>query len=314
MAEPHDAALAVLRSWQVIKFTYVCKAALFTYDFVITVVPEANLVWSSGLGLAEGLFYAARYSAWPELCAEMLLWFGMLDDKHCRWVGKCLTGALLSQGVIMLRTWAIWNGSFSFKLFFALVGSASAVTYIYLNAEWIIHTRLEAVRDMYPGMRGCMFTASYRPVWIGWLLFCCNDFSLLFLTVIKYTQNRRRGLPRNPKLTAALYRDAFFYFSFMLPLAVANLTVSLVATNYYQFLLYGMERILYTTLACRIIINLRAAARKPEMTLDLSTMQNLEFNGRNDTEMDILREHMRHASAPSRAQEPTNSVESAAEA
>ncbi|EJD44323.1 hypothetical protein AURDEDRAFT_114362 [Auricularia subglabra TFB-10046 SS5] len=296
MAEPHDAAFAVLRSWQVIKVSYICKAALFTYDFVITVVPEANLVWPSGLGLAESLFYAARYSAWPELCAEMLLWFGMLNDKHCRWVGEYLTvsyllGMLLSQGVIMLRTWAIWNGSFSFKVFFALVGSALAVTCIYLDAEWIIHTRLEAVRDMYPGTRGCMFTAPYRPVWIGWLLFCCNDFALLFLTVIKYKQNFRRGLPRGPKLTVALYRDAFFYFSFMLALAVANLIVSLVAANHYQILLYGMERILYTTLACRIIINLRAAARQPDMTFDMSTMQNLEFNRRDDTEMEVLREH-----------------------
>lgn len=56
----------------------------------------------------------------------------------------------------------------------------------------------------------------------------------------------------------------------MLFFSAANLLVSLLAPEHYQVVLYGMERTLYSTVAGRIIIGLRAAARAPQTSTDLS--------------------------------------------
>ncbi|EJD44326.1 hypothetical protein AURDEDRAFT_166707 [Auricularia subglabra TFB-10046 SS5] len=72
---------------------------------------------------------------------------------------------------------------------------------------------------------------------------------------------------------------SFVYFSSTLVLAIPNVVIIMVGAEYYQVLLFGMERALYTTLACRIILNLRAAARRAETTVEQEKTNGLiEFN------------------------------------
>lgn len=105
----------------------------------------------------------------------------------------------------------------------------------------------------------------YRLVYVGWAMFCCIDLALIVLTAIKYKQD---VCPGASKLTIFLYREALTYFSMMLALAVANLLMFLLAADHLQVLLSGMERMLYTSLSCRIVLHLRAVARAPVMSTD----------------------------------------------
>ncbi|EJD44325.1 hypothetical protein AURDEDRAFT_166706 [Auricularia subglabra TFB-10046 SS5] len=60
------------------------------YEFLITIQDEVELMWPSGLGLSEALFYAARYSIIPEVSLELLSYFGDLPAQACRIVGAYL--------------------------------------------------------------------------------------------------------------------------------------------------------------------------------------------------------------------------------
>ncbi|EJD34106.1 hypothetical protein AURDEDRAFT_140600 [Auricularia subglabra TFB-10046 SS5] len=225
------------------------------YDYFLTLSDEVELVWPSSLSLAQVLFYSSRYSMWPETCLELLFYFGTLDDRECRILSAFLgfslvIGMFLAQGIVVLRTWALWNSCLATKFAFIVVGTMCAAVCAYLAVEWGLETRYVQVSAMTPQAQGCAIMVPYRLVWIGWALFCFNDVALLCMTAIKYRQHFRPG---SPKLTAALYRDAFTYFSGML---------------------CTMERTLYSTVAGRIIIGLRAAARAPESTIDLNYLLN----------------------------------------
>ncbi|EJD44288.1 hypothetical protein AURDEDRAFT_166673 [Auricularia subglabra TFB-10046 SS5] len=60
--------------------------------------------------------------------------------------------------------------------------------------------------------------------------------------------------------------QSFVFFSLTLVCALATLLVGMLATEHYQSLLIGFERIFNTVLAGRIVINLRAATRGQEVT------------------------------------------------
>ncbi|EJD44315.1 hypothetical protein AURDEDRAFT_166697 [Auricularia subglabra TFB-10046 SS5] len=255
------------------------------YDFLLTIADEIEYVWSSRPTLADWLFYATKYSAVPEICLQLLFCFGGLDSStKCRVVGGYIcfslsVGMLLSQGIVALRTWALWNGSRAIQLSCGIVGLAACAVCSYLTLEWILRTRFAAI----PQLRGCTFSAPYRKVYIAWVAFSVVDVVLLALTVIKGREHYRPGSPR---LASMLYRDgervplhelekttshvphtAFAFFSFTLVLSIANVLVAAFATERFQGLVIGFQRILYLNLACRVIINLRAAARRQDMTI-----------------------------------------------
>ncbi|EJD44320.1 hypothetical protein AURDEDRAFT_166701 [Auricularia subglabra TFB-10046 SS5] len=272
--------LVLAESAQVFKFTYACKAALFVYDFLITFGDEVEFIWPSGWGFAQLLYYSARYSAWPEACVELIFYFGNLSEDACRYAAiyqslSLASGMILGQSIILLRTWAIWNGAWVAKLGFLAFTVVCVALSAYASIAWALNTEFRATGDLSPHLRGCAIAAPYALAYIGWALFAFSDLVLLLLTAIKYKEHFRRGSPR---LASSLYRHAFNYFTFSLVLSGVNLLVSLVAANHYQVLLYGIERILYTTLASRIIVRLRQADKAEAMTLDLvSTNVMLNF-------------------------------------
>ncbi|EJD40550.1 hypothetical protein AURDEDRAFT_153527 [Auricularia subglabra TFB-10046 SS5] len=158
------------------KMIHVSKAALFIFDYMITFDDEVELIWSHW-GIVEVVLYASRYSAWIEVCVELLLWFGPLSASGCgalsAYLGgesrestpMCLTrvlvsvlllGILLGQGklvavlvesvasetsvnpvIILLRTWAIWGGAPVLRTLFSAAVLITTGVCIFDEIEWI---------------------------------------------------------------------------------------------------------------------------------------------------------------------------------
>ncbi|EJD44324.1 hypothetical protein AURDEDRAFT_185090 [Auricularia subglabra TFB-10046 SS5] len=278
--------LAATQSLQAEKFVIASKATLIIYDFLLTFGDEVALVWPSGLGFTELLFYVARYSIIPEMVLELLFLFGDLDQKTCRIVGGYLSfslafGMLAGQAIVVVRTWALWDGSRLFAAVMIPFGILSLGVGMFVSSEWTTHTEFRRMSTLSPALRGCALSSPYRLVYSGWALLCVNDVALMSLTIVRYRQRYCRGSPR---LTSALYRDAFTYFSFTLVLAIGNLCVTVIAAAHYQLLLVGLERAMYTILACCIILNLRAAAQRSNMTLESVATNDVLAFGHEDGE------------------------------
>lgn len=268
--------LSVLYVGNLYQTVLACNAALFVYECLLTLADEAKFIWPSGLGVATILYYTSRYTIIPEICAQMIFLLGNPSDFQCRLVTGYTsfstgTGVMLGQGIIVLRTWAIWNGSRVLIWCLSSVAVIFVGIHFYLGANFIARAEVVASSTIHPRARGCSVLSSHNVLYVGWTLLCTYDIVLVGMTSIKYIQERsatsflggslreRRG----PRLTIALYRDAFSDFAIMLVFALANLTATLLVPAAYRMLFYGTERIIYTCLACRIIIGLRAAAEAP---------------------------------------------------
>ncbi|EJD44302.1 hypothetical protein AURDEDRAFT_114356 [Auricularia subglabra TFB-10046 SS5] len=273
--------VTVAQAANVEKTVYAAVAAFFIYDFVITIGDEMELIWPSGFSVTEVLYYAARYTAWLEVIEELAFWYGNLDRRRCQVFGgyhafSVVFGMVMSQSLIIVRTWAIWNGKRSIKIAFILFCSACLAICAYLSVEWMNNTTFYVTGELSPVLRGCAISNPYIYVYVGWIMFCCSDMTLLALTAVRCWQHLQPGSAR---LTVSLYRDAFAIFFIVLMLAIANLVVTLTAAEHYQVLLYGVERMLYTILACRMMLNLRANARNTVMPIGAATTgQTIDFN------------------------------------
>lgn len=247
---------------------------------------EIEFVWTSELGLATLLYYATRYTAVPELCVQMLFMFGHLDDFTCRVFSGYISlsialGMIMAQGILVLRTWALWNGSRKLIIILSIAGAIATAAHLYLNVQWIVHTQVIARGSIDPGASGCEILKRYESLYIGWIVFCVFDVGLIFLTFVRYRQDGMPGLSipmrlqskvPHSKLLSLLYRDAFIYFTLMLLFAAGNLAFTLPVADEYCTLLYGTERLIYSSLACRIVRNLRSSARAP---IDVSTISSV---------------------------------------
>lgn len=266
----------------------VCSAALFAYEFLITLGDEAERVWSSRWGLATILYYAARYTLVPELGAAMIAAFADLETRDCAalevYASLSMTvGFGLGQAIIMLRTWAIWGGARAFQCALALLTAALVAVHLYMAVTWIAEARAIAAAAL---SRGCHALHTHRSHHGRWLLFCCYDVVLIVMTAIKYRQqcggrsDAESSLGRGaPKLVASLYRDAFAYFTLTLVMVLVNLLFALFVSAELQCLFYGITRVVYTSFACRIIVDLRAAADAPPTlaTIDPDALPEFAF-------------------------------------
>ncbi|EJD50237.1 hypothetical protein AURDEDRAFT_160772 [Auricularia subglabra TFB-10046 SS5] len=225
-----------LQSSQVYKIVVTCNAALFVYEYLITIGDEVELLWATAWGPAPVLYFATRYSALPEICLDITF--------------SIVVGMLLGQSIIVLRTWALWDGSRAVIRTFIVAGVLSVGIYSYLNVNWGIRTKFAASNTITPLMHGCIVTSPYHFIYIGRILFCCNDLALIMLTLIKYLQDCRcrsqtpqahqdSVQKRVGKLSNSLYMNAFTSFGLMLVIAIANLVVTLLVPTNYRFLLSG---------------------------------------------------------------------------
>ncbi|EJD44316.1 hypothetical protein AURDEDRAFT_166698 [Auricularia subglabra TFB-10046 SS5] len=166
------------------------KVALFLYDFSLTVFDEAELVWPSCLGATEILFYTARYSAWPEIILEVSGTAIFL--KHDGIIAVSLAvAAILSQALIVLRTWAIWDGRQTIKVVFGVVCIICLALCVYVIVAYPAH--FVQIGDISPTIRGCTMTTPYRFLYVGLILFSCNDLALIYLTAMRYRKHGKRA-------------------------------------------------------------------------------------------------------------------------
>ncbi|EJD44321.1 hypothetical protein AURDEDRAFT_166702 [Auricularia subglabra TFB-10046 SS5] len=255
------------------------------YDFVITMGDEIELMWPSGLSITEVLYYAARYTAWLEVIEELIFWFGSLDQRACRIFGgyhafSVVVGMIMCQCVsnefaghrltvaaalIIVRTWAIWNGKRVIILGFVIFCPAGLAVCSYLSAEWTWKTTFHVMHGLSPSLRGCAISSPYRLVYLGWVLSCACDITFAFFSIVLGERVDSRAIGAALQLSPVL--------------AIANLSVTLAAAERYQVLLYGVERMICTILACRMMLNLRKTARSGGMPIGAATTdQTIDFD------------------------------------
>jgi len=171
-----------------------------------------------------------------------------------------IVGVILAEGILVLRTYAIWNSSkkiawiFGGILFAILVGVLGFV--------------IKATEDQRYGpspspsaFPGCFLIAANRQVWIGIFLTMLFETAVVITTLYKvFQQWKYREAASN--LVHTIYRDGISFFILLFAVSLLNIIVVRTAPDALAFMFTSLHRVLHASLTERIILNIRRAAER----------------------------------------------------
>ncbi|KIK04893.1 hypothetical protein K443DRAFT_92259 [Laccaria amethystina LaAM-08-1] len=191
---------------------------MFLYDYFLTLGMEVDLVWSSSLGPMGILFALQRYLPFLDTAVLCLLHqlSTTISPSVCTIVGNAqgylnVTGFLLSELILTLRTWAVWKRDKFLGIALSILFLAIAVaTYVVAS---LFQGSLELSGRPYPEFQGCYITGSNKLLYVAWLLLMAYEAVLLVLMIIPGVTAYREG--GNGGLHAVVYRDGVVFYVYL---------------------------------------------------------------------------------------------------
>lgn len=238
---------------------HVASACLFVYDHLTTLADEVELIWNSPWGAGNVLFLASRYIAYPEFILALYIeLFGAAgSDGLCYIAYVYVTWSIVAcisvaESVLVLRTWAIWDGRRV-----VLLGLAVLLFAITSVNGWIVveYTKHTTVIER-PGIVGCVVTSTTHTIGIAWVLISAFELVILLMTAAK---GIKHFMESSSTLMGSLYRDGMLYYLALFAVSLVNMIFIMSAEAEYIILLAELQRAFHSIFCCRIILHLRAA-------------------------------------------------------
>ncbi|KDR72731.1 hypothetical protein GALMADRAFT_252945 [Galerina marginata CBS 339.88] len=245
----------------------VAAAALYLWDYLLTVGMEIELVWTSRWNVIKVLFLVQRYLPLLDTCILTLY----RDLQPGRTGNGCTViematgfmyvgGYVVAEALLTFRVWALWERSrtlaFILPVAFAVCWAPAFVVMYYFQQS------LRFSPAPIPGVPGCFVIAASEILKWCWVsLIIWNAFTL-FLMLIPGMRHYRSQL-HSSLLYSVVYRDGTFYFFFLFVLSIINIVLTVTVVPTKRFFISSLERCLHSMLASRVILHMRDHARLP---------------------------------------------------
>ncbi|KZO89922.1 hypothetical protein CALVIDRAFT_569521 [Calocera viscosa TUFC12733] len=238
--------------------------ALLAYDYCLTFRQEVDYIWFQPWNFGKFVFLAVRYLPWVDHCAILLeVTLPTPLPDLCRVASYwhytcCVLGALLADGVIGLRTWAIWERSKSAGVFVSLswIGMAVAGVYYFSRYQTGGFTYVPLPPDA-PTILGCHFTVGGSDASFKMYIALGSYQIVIFIATIVRGFTHLRNHPA--QVMTIMYRDAFLASICLFIIVAANLIFA-ITNSPFQYGLIVIYRAFLAILPARIILNMREAA------------------------------------------------------
>jgi len=169
-----------------------------------------------------------------------------MRNKAVLWLS--VFGIILSEGILMARTYAIWEKKRSVLIF--LCGLASCaflpmVVFVYLETISLRYT-VSPTNGL-----GCFLASAGGILIYGYLMIMISETAIAVLTAIKaYRDLRRSRIPWVLKL----YKDGMLFYAYLLLISIANVMVPILAPSMYANWLGTPQRVLHSVLCTRVLL------------------------------------------------------------
>ncbi|ETW76421.1 hypothetical protein HETIRDRAFT_429889 [Heterobasidion irregulare TC 32-1] len=245
-------------------------AALLVYDYICTLDQEIEFVWSGPWSLGKFLFLANRYSPFIDTFISLHLLTSFESPEHClaqfKVVAWLITlGTLLSEAILMLRTYAIWDRKRWVQVLLLCIlllvfPAAIAVTHIEVAS-------FEYGPSPHPTIPGCTLKKASRIIYIAYVLLMVSETGqsrllrkspladpatvIVALTGIRAIQHLRAT--RSP-LVVALYRDGILFYGYLFAITAMNVIVPVAAPVEFSNWLATPQRVLHSIMCTRVLL------------------------------------------------------------
>ncbi|KAK7047760.1 hypothetical protein VNI00_006088 [Paramarasmius palmivorus] len=277
----------------------VSSAALFLYDYVLTLDMEVELIWFAPMTWVKLLYLIQRYL--PFVDTASLLLYGAVTPglstqecttilNICHWMHTI--GMTVSEVVLTLRAWAICQEQFHrlstyLIIFFALymLPTFVVMTDLFRFTEFTpaplgtgrqnVSDKTEALCIVYGGPSmvylAWILSAIYRTVILCLLVYCGYPACKYLLIQSVRTLVLRVRTDKNRKyatLFNVAYRDGALYYLLIITLSIASVVVILTNRGTFNYLLMTTIRVLHVVLTSRSVLHIRQAIQQDAVCYD----------------------------------------------
>lgn len=245
-----------------------------TWDFLLTLNEEINLIWRSRLSIITVIFLVMRYLALVTQYVTMTVILSDIAVSHttCRgyiWFRSLSSGILActSQILLIYRVLVFYNWNFILKLslgalFLATNISIFVLLFIGISSYMIIPNPFPSLNATLGGCSTFSYPRALSNLWIPELIFQSILFILVFSKFcIEYSELRNMKIAGRQRRISQIYvvfiRDGIRVYVIQLGI----LLLCVICNRHTNFL--GVDFILWqiavTSICCtRLILNLRA--------------------------------------------------------
>ncbi|KAJ7902603.1 hypothetical protein B0H14DRAFT_2666781 [Mycena olivaceomarginata] len=182
-------------------------------------------------------------------------------------------GILLSEGILMLRTYAIWERKRSVLIFLcalAVVVSVPAIVFVYIETHSLHY------KPSSPDVIGCTLAHAGSILIFAYVLIMISETAIAVLTAIKaYRDLRRSRVPWILKL----YKDGMLFYVYLLIISLANVVVPILAPSMFANWLATPQRVLHSVLCSRVLLLILRRRKIVSVEVQRSSMSESEATG-----------------------------------
>ncbi|KAJ7475251.1 hypothetical protein B0H11DRAFT_2034723 [Mycena galericulata] len=227
-------------------------ATILVYDLMCTLDQEILYVWPRPWSISTVLYVLNRYLPFIDTFIGLSAKFTRISPEQCLirnvtvgWLS--VGGIMLSEGILMLRTYAIWERK---PIILILLCSLAIAIFV----PMVMFVRLETKSLIYIPTEdgvGCLLSSASNILIFGYLLIMVSETVIAVLTAVKaYRDLRRSRVPWILKL----YQDGMLFYVYLLMISIANVLVPILGPSMFANWLATPQRVLHSVLCTRVLL------------------------------------------------------------
>lgn len=235
---------------QLIQSTLVASVTVLVYDLLCTLDQEITYVWSNPWTLSSLLFFLNRYLPFFDTLLALNLKFSRNSPEKCLSHFTAVTwliviGTLISELILMLRTYAIWERKRSVRIILYFVAAI-----VFLPAMVVTYFEVKSLRYVPTSSRGCRLVHASPIILVAYVLLVLSETTMAILTAIQAYRHLRHS---QSKWVIHLYKDGILFYFFLLSISLANIIVPITAPSIFANWLATPQRVIHSILCTRVL-------------------------------------------------------------
>ncbi|KAG1844508.1 hypothetical protein DFJ58DRAFT_26927 [Suillus subalutaceus] len=256
---------------QTVAYVEVMAATALLFDFCITFDSEVRWTWGRKWGIVRIAFVISRYV--PILCVAMYLYYtvksthrGIPNPGVFIAVNGTITtlGSAAADVLLVARTYVFCGGEKRILIAISLFGTATIAAILTIISV-VASKSTNPECGAWEGQQGIIYG-----------LYMIFQLVLMFLTLYKRFKFYQM---ENSPIVATIYRDGVFYMLCITLLSVMDWVAILMHPLSYTRRFYGagLQTVVRSVLASRILFNLRAANESRDVVINWSVASGMIF-------------------------------------
>ncbi|THU77253.1 hypothetical protein K435DRAFT_846269 [Dendrothele bispora CBS 962.96] len=284
----------IVSDLQTITCIKVASLAVLVFDTVITLDQEYQYIWQRHWNAVKVLYLFIRYTTYVD--TVLVVYERLNSEIGCSQISTFTTifsgfGIALTELVLMIRTYGMYNSSRKVLIFFILLWLTSGGVNFWAITKWSASFKFDNFNfdklspavvspDLVESLQ-CYFGSTSLVSLVCYLTLLVGESAIVLMTAIKsvhmWNAARRKDLTKM-HLVDWFYKEGTILYIFMLPITVFNVVALFFMPIALRFLADRPMRVMHTLLACRLVLHVRKVADKEAQGRPLTSFMDFHEN------------------------------------